>query len=203
MQCISSLCFLSQKTTPCSGSSQCQEVSNSSLPAHDLCYYICACQTHASRPLLLKLCSSLLQCGSFVRGIPSKFPQSSCHCAQGLCHMKAPRLCMCMSFKMLSFQHAYVLLPPMCANNLHTISRYLSHMLHLALLTGCSWGQGVAYMRPQCQHAQFEGLTNTPSSPLYLNPLTSLSTWLVGTDSTHGSLALKAYQQNLYLKYYY
>ena len=23
------------------------------------------------------------------------------------------------------------------------------------------------------------------------------------TDSTHGSLALKAYQQNLYLKYYY
>ena len=24
-----------------------------------------------------------------------------------------------------------------------------------------------------------------------------------GTDVTHGSLALKAYQQNLYLKYYY
>ena len=24
-----------------------------------------------------------------------------------------------------------------------------------------------------------------------------------GTDSTHGSLALKAYQQNLYLEYYY
>ena len=31
--------------------------------------------------------------------------------------------------------------------------------------------------------------------------VTSLSGWRI--DSTHGSLALKAYQQNLYLEYYY
>ena len=29
------------------------------------------------------------------------------------------------------------------------------------------------------------------------------SNTLNGTDATHGSLALKAYQQNLYLEYYY
>ena len=36
-----------------------------------------------------------------------------------------------------------------------------------------------------------------------LNPILIVDIFLCLGDATHGSLALKAYQQNLYLKYYY
>ena len=38
---------------------------------------------------------------------------------------------------------------------------------------------------------------------LYLKHSTDIRDNCLGIDSTHGSLALKAYQQNLYLEYYY
>ena len=41
------------------------------------------------------------------------------------------------------------------------------------------------------------------SQPNALNAKARMYTLNEDIDSTHGSLALKAYQQNLYLKYYY
>ena len=46
MRCISSLYFRLEKTTPCSRSSWCQDMSNSNLPAHDSCCCTCACWAH-------------------------------------------------------------------------------------------------------------------------------------------------------------
>ena len=124
-----------------------------------MCCCICACWAHASRSLLLRLCSSLLQHGFFVQDIPSKVPQFLCRCAHKLRHMKAPSLCICTGLCMLPHQHACMLLLPMCVNILCTILRHPSHTLHFVLLTGYSWGYGTTHIRPWCRHAQSERLT--------------------------------------------
>lgn len=92
------------------------------LPAHDSCCCTSVCQVHVSRPLLLRLFPFLLQRGSFIQDILSKFPLVFVSLRPQVVPHQGT-VPMCASLSMLRTNHDYVLLLPKCANNQLTISR--------------------------------------------------------------------------------
>ena len=112
----------------------------SNLPAHDSYCCICVYWAHTSRPLLLRLWSFLLQCGSLVQGIPFTFSQSPCRCTHKWHHIKAPSLCMCVSLCTLTCQSC------LCVVVAHVCQQLAYHfeasIPHVALCIAHRWLKG-------------------------------------------------------------